>query len=374
MPPLKKFVNRLKDLSPAGIREIIVVFMLLSLAIILSIPAFREDLKNSKRYKEQLKISNTFEYATPVELGMNPALLEQAAEYLENTSAVSFIIVRRGKIAYEKYYMEAGSNNIFSITKSFISALTGIAIREGYIGSIDDKIEVYLPEYFKELSDPRWKQITIRHLLTMTPGFCENLEDWTSSEDWVKATFNLPLVYNPGEKFQYANSASHLLSVILTRATGMKMNDFAGTYLFQPLGIANPGWTTDPSGYYSGYANLYLKPIDLAKFGWLYYSSGKWENTQVIPEEWVKESTEVHVDLNQDKGLGYENGYGYKWWISGSTGYHAYSALGFGGQSISVIPELDLEVVITSRPDFYSIKDEGREKLLKEYIVASITD
>jgi CubicO group peptidase (beta-lactamase class C family) len=134
---------------------------------------------------------------------------------------MSLIVLRNGKIVYEKYYDAKGANNVYSVTKSFMSALIGIAISKGYIGSENDTVEKYLPEYFKKLSDPRWKQITIKHLLTMTPGFLEDLNQWTSTGDWVQATFSLPLEYDPGSKFQYANSASHLLSVILTKATGM---------------------------------------------------------------------------------------------------------------------------------------------------------
>lgn len=181
--------RKFKDLSPAAIREIIAVVVLLCLAIALSFPQFIEDRKKEKIQKEAQQTDSFFDSSTPREQGMDPDIIEEASKHLQNTSALSLTIIRNGKIVCDKYYGKEGSNNIFSITKSFISALTGIAIREGYIHSVDDTVETYLPEYFKGLADPRWKQITIKHLLTMTPGFCEDLNEWTASEDWVKATF-----------------------------------------------------------------------------------------------------------------------------------------------------------------------------------------
>lgn len=373
MSAFKKLGRKFKDLSPAAIREIIVVVVILCLSVALSFPQFIEDREKAKVQKE-MQANKGFEIALPQDQGMDPARLEEVCNYLDNSSILSLIVIRNKKIVYEKFYSSEGSNNVFSITKSIISALTGIAIREGYIHSVDETVETYLPEYFAELTDLRWNQITIKHLLTMTPGFRENLDEWTASKDWIKATFNLPLQYDPGEKFQYANSASHLLSAVLTKATGMSTKDFADKYLFQPLGINSPEWSVDPYEYYTGYSNIFLRPGDLAKFGWMYYSMGEWNGVQVVPEEWVAESTKVHYDFNKEQNSGYENGYGYKWWISGQSGYHVYSAIGYGGQSISVIPDLGLEVVITCVPSQLSIADEVREEFIKNIIICCKND
>ncbi len=372
MTALNKLVKRLKELSPSALRECIAIVVILGLSVAVSIPQFSNDLKTAELQKEMLKDDGYFQYADPEEQGMDKAVLEEGASSLSNTSALSFIVIRNGKNVFEKYYDDKSANNVYSVTKSFMSALIGIAIREGYIGSENDTVEKYLPEYFKNLSDPRWKQVTIKHLLTMTPGFLEDLDKWTSSEDWVRATFSLPLEYDPGSKFQYANSASHLLSVILTRTSGMSTGDFADKYLFGPLGIKCTAWGTDPSGFYTGYANLYLTPYDLAKFGWLYYNQGKWGNTQVVPKEWVIKSTKVQYDFNKEKDSGYENGYGYKWWINSASGYHSFNALGYGGQSITVFPDLGIVVVITSNPIGTSINDEQRIQFMKDCIIGAI--
>lgn len=372
MTALDRLVKRLKDLSPATLRECIVIFALLCIAVFVNIPQFRKDISTAELQKEQLRDDGYFQTARPEQQGMDGAILDEGARYLSETSALSLIIVRNGKLVYEKYYNEKSINNVYSVTKSFMSALTGIAIHEGFIGSENDAVEKYLPKYFKNLSDPRWKRITIKHLLTMTPGFCEDFGKWTSSDDWVRETFSLPLKYDPGVKFQYANSATHLLSVILTKATGMSTRDFADKYLFGPIGIKSPEWGADPSGFYTGYANLYLKPYDLAKFGWLYYNRGKWGSTQVVPEEWVEKSTNVQYDFNKESDTGYENGYGYKWWINGATGHHTFSATGYGGQSITVIQDLGIVVVITSNPDGAYISDEQRFQFLKDYIIRAL--
>lgn len=377
MKLLRKIGRVFKNPSPAAMREGIAIVVILCIAVALSLPQYYSDSAVAKRQKEEIKAEKDMITAKPEEKGMDSARLDTAANQLKATSALSFLVVRDGCLVFEKYYDYNGNNdqcrnNVYSVTKSFMSALIGIAVREGYIGSADDTVEKYLPEYFKQLSDPRWKKITLKHLLTMTPGFCEDLDRMTGSADWVGYIFSLPLNYDPGEEFQYANSASHLLSVILTKATGMSTRDFADRYLFKPLDIASPEWAKDTDGNYTGYANLYLRPLDMAKFGWLYCSMGKWEGVQVVPEEWVTESTKVQFDLNKETDTGYENGYGYKWWISSKTGCHAFSALGYGGQSITVIPDLGLEVVITCLPDSLSINDEQREQFLKDYVITSI--
>ncbi len=367
----------LKNLSSKTIRELIAIAVILCISVAISLLAFFSDLEK-RRSQEQDIPEKSMEQSSPEEQKMDPELLKQADSYFSTTSICSFIVMRHGNIVYEKYYDKNTPdvyNNVFSVTKSVISALTGIAIREGYIGNTEDKLGKYFPSYVSNAADKGWGDITIKHLLTMTPGFLEDLAQWTNSKDWMEFAFRLPLNYRPGEKFQYANSASHMLSALLTEATGMSTYDFAEKFLFQPMDIQNKKWSQDPSGYYTGYANLFLRPRDMAKFGYLYLNNGKWEGKQLVPEEWVKESTSVMYDFNKEEDGGYVNGYGYKWWINGETGYYMYSALGYGGQSINVIPELDLVVVLTAIPDTpVPMTDKKRIEVLKKYIIPAIKD
>jgi len=394
MPFVKKIGQILKNMSPTAIREVIAVTVLLCLSVFLSMPQYFADKREAENRKNNRRAGIYTDQEAFTGLGMDPMLVDKASDMLANTSAISFLVLRNGKLLHERYYSDEGATNTYSVTKSILSALIGIAIREGYIRSVEDTVSSYLPDHFAGVSDKRWEQITIRHLLTMTPGFCENLDEWVATQDWIKATLELPLEYEPGSKFQYANSSSHLLSMLLTEAAGMSVKEFADMYLFGSLEIEDVVWAADPSGYQTGFANLYLKPSDLAKVGWLYCNSGKWGDTQVIPAEWILQSTKVQVPVIQEPVIPSdeqksfssdmnsntygnrnpepEDGYGYQWWVSSLAGHHAYSAIGFGGQSITVLPDLGLVVVITSVPGYYSISDEDRNRLFTDYIIPAI--
>ena len=368
----KKLKITFQNLSGRTVRELIAMSVILCFSIVLSLPELNEDIR---QYRIQKLEDDGIKNSTAAEEGMDADTLYGAARYLEAYDAMSLIVVRHDKIVLEKYYSGGrnSTSNVFSVTKSFMSALTGIAIREGFVKDRMDSLEKYLPAYYKSSINPGWKDIYIRHLLTMTPGFSDDMERWTSSEDWVGFTFGLPLQENPGVEFHYANSATHLLSAVITDASGTDTLTFANKYLLEPLHYKNVSWSTDPKGYYTGYANMYLRPRDMAKFGCLYLNGGKWEGKQLVPQEWVEESTKVQYDFNKDEDRGFENGYGFLWWISGETGYHMFSALGYGGQSIDVIPELDLVVVITSIPNrAFSVDNAQRIELLEKYVIPSI--
>lgn len=370
----RKLEITFQNLSGRTIRELIAVSVILCISIALSLPALNEDIR---QYHIQKAEDDGIKNSTAIEQGMDPGILGGAVCYLDTYDAASLIVVRHDKIVLERYYLgdKDSTSNVFSVTNSFISALIGIAIRDGFIGDRGDSLEKYLPSYYKNSIDPGWKNINIKHLLTMTPGFSDDMENWTSSEDRVGFTFGLPLSVKPGEKFHYANSATHLLSAVITDASGMDTLTFAQKNLLEPLHFKNASWSADPKGYNMGYANMFLRPRDMAKFGCLYLNGGKWEGRQLIPREWVKESTKVQYDFNKEEDRGFENGYGFLWWISGETGYHMFSALGYGGQSIDVIPDLDLVVVITSLPDHtLSVNNVQRMELLEKYVIPSVTD
>lgn len=370
----RKLKITFQNLSGRTLRELIAIAVILCISIALSLPALNEDIK---QYRIQKAEDDGIESSTAQEQGMDADMLGKAGRYLAAYDASSLIVVRHGKIVLERYYLgdRHSTSNVFSVTKSFISALTGIAIREGFIKDEEDPLEKYLPSYYRNNTNPGWKDINIRHLLMMTPGFSDDMSRWTSSEDWIGFTFGRPLNQKPGQKFEYANSATHLLSAVITDASGMDTLTFAQQNLLEPLHFKNTNWSKDPQGYYTGYANMFLRPRDMAKFGCLYLNNGKWEGKQLVPQEWVQESTKVQYDFNKEEDRGFENGYGLLWWISGETGYHMFSAVGYGGQYIDVIPGLDLVVVITSVPNMaLSVDNVIRMELLEKYIIPSIRD
>jgi len=298
--------------------------------------------------------------STPEQEGLDSQILTKADDAIQKTmpSVLSFMVVRHGRIVYEKYYRGNNQDSpvvVYSVTKSVISALTGIAIREGYLANIAQKLTDIFPQYFNGNSDPRKREITLKHLLTMTAGLeVADDEAWMKSTDGCKYVIDRPLVHNPGQKFDYNNGLTNLMSVILTKTTGMTTREFADKHLFGPLGITNYTWARGPQGYYIGGWGLRLTPRDMAKFGYLYLREGMYNGQQIVPRQWVQESVSLHSYPEKT------DGYGYAWWLDNiedrihNKKYQAFLALGYGGQFIWVVPELDIVNVIT-------VKEESRE-------------
>ena len=306
--------------------------------------------------------------ATPEKQGMNSTNLESLREYVEENfpHMSSVLVVRHGYIVFEESYQGEPNDyhNVASVAKSVISALIGIALREGYIKSLDQEVADFYPEYITPTSDPQIREITIEHLLTMTSG----IEQETSfGQDWFKRTLEQPLSDEPGQAFHYNDAAVHLLSGILTRSTHMTALEFGNEHLFQPLGIPLPSWETDPQGNNIGGDGLSLRPRDMAKIGYLYLNQGFWDGQQLVQAEWVRLSTQKHTEADFLK-----EDYGYLWWVTMVDGHAAYYAAGFGGQYIYVIPDLALVVVITgnasSFPEFSKYLD-----IVRLFIVPAIS-
>ena len=276
----------------------------------------------------------------------------------------SLLIVKNGALVHEAYfggYDRDSLHPLFSITKSVTSALIGIAIEEGFIQGVDVTLLSLLPEYAAQMDDERKQEITLEHLLTMTAGL-----EWDEStypysdprnshyymneaDDWMAYVISKPLQDAPGTQFAYNTGAVHLMAAIIEGSTGQHANQFARERLFGPLDIVSDLWPRDPQGYpYTGGSDggLRLKARDLAKFGYLFLNRGTWIGKPVIPEDWVAASTLPRVEL--DPG----SGYGYLWWLGSFTikgrELDFINAEGYGGQLISLVPELDLMVVFTS--------------------------
>ncbi len=307
-----------------------------------------------------------WEVTTPEEQGLDSEILLSGVPELEkSTSLMSFIVVRHGAIVFEQYY-NLGRNdrasNIHSVSKSILSALGGIAIEKGYL-RLNQPVREILPEYFSE-EYSRKDRITVQHLLSMSTGL-----DWRENisildgDDWVAATLALPLVHNPGSAFNYSTPVSHVFSAVLTRATGMSTCAFAYKYLFDPIGITLESWPKDPQGIHVGGNSIYITPREMARFGLLFLNNGQWDGQQVVPAEWVKTSL-------APKRRAY---YGFYWWIDRLGKYRVYQAIGYGGQWICLIPDLDLMVVSTADTRLY-IDDIDMRRYLRYYIVSAVTD
>jgi CubicO group peptidase (beta-lactamase class C family) len=254
----------------------------------------------------------------------------------------SFLVARKGRLVFERYYrgvQAADRLPVFSITKTVVSALVGIALDERRLRSIDQRIGDLFPEAFGPSTDARARAITLRHLLTMTGGFGPTYSGLV--EDSVPALVNRPLFGVPGTNFRYDSGSSDLLSAVLTRATGLSAAEYARLHLFGPLGIRGARWRSFRDGQADGGSCLMLRPRDLLAFGQLFLDAGRWRGRQIVPRAWVRAATRTQVGVNG--GLGY----GYNWWTDrGPPSF--FAAVGHLGQTIVVFPKVDEVVVFTS--------------------------
>ena len=298
-----------------------------------------------------------WETAAPQTLALNAEKLAAAGDMLARpgSNAAAFLVVRRGKIAWEQVYHGTSRydrHHLFSVTKSVLSSLVGIALQEGLLESPDQPVLDFFPEVHPDPSDPL-RLLTLRHLLAMASGLLWPRKGWHEimverlrhSPDWVQFILGLPVRREEIGKFHYCSAASHLLSAILTRVSGQNVCDYARQRLFAPLGIAHvisgSAWETDPQGITLGGWGLHLSAREIARFGWLYVSGGHWGGRALIPETWVQQSTRPASPASP--------GYGYQWWLRPVGRYQVFAALGVGGQYLFCVPEQQLVVVILSR-------------------------
>ena len=282
--------------------------------------------------------------------GINPTLMEDGlAQLAESRTRQSIIIMRNGAIVYEAYFngsRASDSNNIASVSKSMLSALIGIAIERGYFESTDARIADYLPAYIDDASAPEMHELTLHHLLTMTHGLAwqenEASRLLNRSGDWVADILSLPMSGEPGARFNYSTGVSHVVSAVLTEATGTSVCEFAHRVLFQPLGIEAEFWGVDPQGYFTGGHSLSMTAREIARFGQLFLDEGFWQGRQIVPGWWVAASTAPQIEIGNNYA-----GYGYYWWLNRIASYDMFSALGAGGQILHVIPEINVVMVTT---------------------------
>lgn len=321
--------------------------------------------------------------ATPESHNMNATLLTEMEAYIDlwewADEMTSLLAVHEGYIVYENYFGNASREDelqpIQSITGCITSILIGIAIAQGFIGSVHDYVLDYFPNHTFENMDA-WKEaMTIEHLLTMKSGlpwgdyryaFDSPTSDYynmTHTDDWVQWLLDRPLEYPPGEYWLHNTGATHLLSAIITVATGMNTSVFADEYLFSPLGITDFEWLNDPEGAAMGGYDLYLRPRDMAKIGFLYLHGGVWEGQSIVPQSWVTASLTAYHTIVAADAL--SHGYGYQWWTHPRIG--AFAAHAFFGSRIFVIPGYNLIMVLTGNDH-----DINQHSILENYIMPSL--
>jgi CubicO group peptidase (beta-lactamase class C family) len=289
----------------------------------------------------------------PPTVGLDSILLEAAyARAATLPRLYSLLVARHGRLEREAYFNGATPRsiaNIKSASKSVVSTLVGIAIEEGHLEGLDQPILDLLPEFREVNEDPRMASVTVGHLLAMQAGLQStssgNYGGWVSSGNWVRDALRRPFVEPPGGRMVYSTGNTHLLSAILTRATGQSTLAYARRALFEPLGITLAPWTRDPQGIFLGGNEMGLLPREMFVYGELYRNGGIHEGERLVSEAWIEDSW-TQRGTSQFNG----HGHGLGWWIREYRGHDVYFAWGHGGQYVFVVPDLELTVVTTSNP------------------------
>jgi len=202
-----------------------------------------------------------------------------------------------------------------------------------------------------------------------------NLIPVVQTNDWIRETFELPLLYNPGQRFSYNSLQTHLLSAIITKVSGQSALEFAVTNLAGPMGIEIIAWNHDPKGYSIGGYDIYMKPYDMAVLGYMYQNEGFINDIQVVPKDWVLASlARSWVNNGTEWGALTDYNYGYLWWLGKMNGQELFMALGMGGQYIINFPDLNLIVISTANKDISWDNDQELPilEIVSKYILKSI--
>jgi len=289
---------------------------------------------------------------------VDDAFLDQADAVAETNSSFCLLVIRHGILVHEKYFNGHDANSTdpsWSIAKSYSSAVTGIAIDRGDIGSADDSVSKYATKW----TDGDHAPVTIKGLLTMTSGlhwdvFGDYVTMAELAPDKTGYALGLGMDATPGTTWVYNNSGVQVLEQVIRSATGEAMDAYASDHLWSKIG-SHAKWDKDALGHPTAYANVRATCRDHARLGYLYLHDGTWKNEQVISKAWVKASTTPSQSINQ--------AYGYLWWVNGGTPAEdamnepwpgqmvanapadLFAARGFGNQFIDVIPSLDMIVV-----------------------------
>jgi CubicO group peptidase (beta-lactamase class C family) len=301
-----------------------------------------------------------WDVSTPEEQGLDPTLVaELYHEAADRERLFGLLVVKNGVLIAEDYFNEGAIDQearIQSATKSVASALVGIALEQGCLDSVDQRMLEFFPEVADQISDPRKEEITIRQMLQMRAGYPaeesdQALWDGLLSGRYVPLVEGFPLVTDPGTAFHYSNLTSNWLGIIVDRACGMHLKDYAEAHLFSPMGIEPGEWGTDWDGHNNGCGDLHLTARDMAKFGLLYLNDGQYQANQVVPADWVRDSLRTYSERAYGNiGRFRDIGYGYHWWSARAGKHHVNFAWGHGGQLIALVNDLDLVVVVTADP------------------------
>jgi CubicO group peptidase (beta-lactamase class C family) len=319
--------------------------------------------------------------STPKEQGLDPKLVaELYSNAAELETLYGLLVIKNGHLIAEGYFNAGSIDQVSSrqsATKSLTSALVGIALEQGCLSSLDQRMMEFFPELADQIDDPRKQQITIQQLLQMRAGYpfeehkppYHDILFFTDNWRWLPHLVDFPLLSDPGTDFGYSNLTSHLLAVTVARACDTDLKSFAQEHLFSPTNAGVVDWTTDADGYNWGFGEIYVTARDMAKFGLLYLNDGEYEGKQVLSASWVRDSLQRYSEGMNFSGwlpgissrYGYlrDLGYGYQWWSARVGNRYFNYASGHGGQYIVLLDELDMIIVTTADPLHFVVGEES---------------
>lgn len=294
---------------------------------------------------------NQLPRSTPEEQGVSSKVITQFLDKIKEQDLEfhSLMIARHGHVIAEGWwdpYRQDREHTLFSITKSFTSLAVGFAIEEGLL-ALEDPLVSFFPEIEIDHGN-EFRDIQVKDLLTLSVGHGKATMGWDLQQivgSWVNHFLNTPLEHEPGTRFLYNTSATHMLSAIVQKTSGLRLIDYLEPRLFEPLGIKVPYWQTSPEGHNTGGHGMSLNTEDLAKFGQFLLQKGVWNGKQVLSKKWIEEATSFQISNGDNKDDDWQQGYGYQFWL---CRHGAYRADGAYGQFCIVIPDKEAVITITS--------------------------
>ena len=340
------------------------------------------------------------------EAGLKTEILSDMMNYIRDTEGHnmhSILIFKDGKLVFEEYfegYLYSGNppgsdgdyikydretdHYLASVSKTVTSVIFGIAVKEGFITDLDEKIVDIFPQYSDVLTGDK-EDITVRHLLTMSSGLAwdesstpygDPSNDVTKlflSDDPLKEILSNALLTIPGQTFLYNSGGTNVVGAIIEKYTGMSLLDFGNSYLFDPLNVSGGAWQKMGGGLFFASGGVFMRPRELAKIGYLFINNGYWKDTQIVSEEWIDDSTTEHI-LTNGRTLPAAHGYGYKWWImdfhANNKTYPCFFAAGWGDQYMFIFPGQEM-IVVFNGGNYLKSGSVSRFDLVEDYILAA---
>lgn len=380
----------------------------LLLVLLVASSAAAQQQGTPTEYRLPVALGDGWKTAHADSLGIDSRRLARLAESIRawpELGVHAVLIERGGRLVYEEYFdgfderwgqplgrvsmTRETKHDLRSITKSVVSALTGISIGAGQIRSLDHPVVQWFPEY-RELDTAERRRMTLAHVLSMTSGLEWNEEvpyndprndeiRMTRDSQPLRYALSRSFAVDPGSDFRYNGGLTQVIAAVIERATGTSLEDYAQTRLFEPLGITDVEWVGDLAGMPAAASGLRMRARDLAKFGSLYLHDGRWNGRQVIPTDWVQRSTRRQFRFRPRTGADASGqfGYGYFWWYSCYPTpqglVEARTAVGNGQQRIFVLPGLDMVVTIfAGRYNDFTTGGTLGTRILREHVIPAV--